>query len=380
MPNDTCQALDPLCCMNLGGAPRGVGTTCAGLQACCFGNDTCQNLDPECCDEQGGTPLGIGSVCLGAGACCRADGTCGIVDGACCADDGDDPQGPATICEPAVACCFIDGTCDDLAPVCCADSGGTSQGVGSVCLGDLDMDDVDDACLTTPDPPIGGDNTCQTSGADTGIPCSTDADCTEPAECGLKSRYISITPANPATATSIRVRVVTAPQFPAIVGHNYYAGPEQSIPNSPNPALRGAEVVCTATPHSQIWTTGTLHLFGASIVPTTNTGGVTTYAVAHCDANGDNCSSEWMVEMAKWGDVVRGFTGASQPNFADVNSIVQKFGNVASAPSIPRADIVGTGNPGFPNTPNRVANFSDVSNDVSAFSGFPYPYTVTLCP
>jgi len=63
------------------------------------------------------------------------------------------------------------------------------------------------------DPPTVGDNTCQTSGADTGIPCSTDADCTEPAECGLKSRYISITPANPGEATSIRVRVLTAPQF-----------------------------------------------------------------------------------------------------------------------------------------------------------------------
>jgi len=232
------------------------------------------------------------------------------------------------------------------------------------------------------DSPIAGDNTCQIAGADTGIPCSTDADCTEPAECGLKSRYISITPANPTFVTSIRVRVLTAPQFPGIVGHVFYAGPEQSIPNSPNPAQRGAPLVCVGagTPHSQIWTTGPLHLFGASIVPTTNTSGITSYAVAHCDVNGDNCGFELQVEMAKWGDVARPFTGGSQPNFGDVSSIVAKFGNLASAPSMPRADIVGVGNPGNPNTPNQVANFSDVSNDVSAFSGFPYPFTVLSCP
>jgi len=225
-------------------------------------------------------------------------------------------------------------------------------------------------------PPTTGDNTCQTSAMDTGIPCSTDADCTEPAECGLKSRYISITPANLATPASIRVRVLTAPQFPGIVGHVFYAGPEQSIPNSPNPALRGAPVVCTATPHSQVWTTGVLHLFGASIVPSPHNGGVTTYAVAHCDANGDNCSTELIVETAKWGDVVRQFT-AAQPNFADINSIVQKFGNLASAPSIPRVDLVGSG---AQSTPNQVANFADISADVDAFRGFPYPYAVTACP
>jgi len=230
------------------------------------------------------------------------------------------------------------------------------------------------------EPPTVGDNTCQTAGADTAIPCSTDADCTEPAECGLKSRYISITPANPSTATSIRVRVLTAPQFPGIVGHIFYAGPEHSIPNAPNPAQRGAPLQCTATPHSQVWTTGPLHLWGASVVPTTNTRGITTYGVAHCDVNGDNCSAELQVEMAKWGDAVRPFTGGSQPNFGDVNSIVQKFSALASAPSMPRADIVGPQAPGTPNTPNQGTNFADVSNDVSAFSGFPYPYAVSACP
>jgi len=246
----------------------------------------------------------------------------------------------------------------------------------------LPLTHIVSACLTLNrlEPPIVGDNTCQTAGANTGIACSTDADCTEPAECGLKNRYLSVTPTNQATATSIRVRVLTAPQFPAIVGHVFYAGPEQSIPNSPAAALRGAPLQCTPTPHSQIWTTGSLHLFGPSLVPTTNTSGITAYAVAHCDTAGANCSSELIVEMAKWGDVVRPFTGATQPNFGDINAIVQKFSNLASAPSMPRADLVGPQAPGTPNTPNQAANFSDVSNGVSAFSGLPYPYTVSACP
>jgi len=242
---------------------------------------------------------------------------------------------------------------------------GTSQ--------DIDEDGRPDECPVN-DPPQVGDNTCQTAGADTGVPCNTDADCTPPAVCGSKVRYLSITPANAGVPSSIRVRVLSAPQFPALVGSEFFAGPEQNIPNSPNAAQRGALIQCIADPHQQVWTTGPLHLFGAGIVPTT------TYAVSHCDGLGDNCSTELNVQMAKWGDVVRPFRGGSQPNFGDVSAIVAKFGNVASAPSTPRADLVGPQAPGTPNTPNQGINFADVSNDVSAFSGFQYPYTVTACP
>jgi len=221
--------------------------------------------------------------------------------------------------------------------------------------------------------PLTGDNTCQTSNADLGTPCNVPGDCTVAGStCGLKNRYISITPANGGTATSIKVRVITSPQFPAAVGTEYYAGPEQSIPNSPNPALRGAPLQCTATPHSQVWTTGVLHLFGPGIVPSTLN--PTTYGVSHCDSTGRNCSAELVVQMAKWADVVRPFGGGAQPNFGDINAIVQKFSNQATAPSMPRADLVGPQAPGTPNTPNQIANFSDVSNAVSAFGGFPYPY------
>jgi len=232
--------------------------------------------------------------------------------------------------------------------------------------------------VSTTDPPTTGDNTCQTAAADTGIPCNTDADCTPPATCGAKSRYITVTPGSAATAggtpSSIQVEIVSMPQFPARVGEIWWAAPEQNIPNAPNPALRGAPLICQTMPsNAQVWTTGHLHLFGTAIVPGS------TYNVRMCSSTGDNCSDPLLVATGKWGDVIRGFGGGSQPNFADINSIVTKFSNLASAPSMPRADLVGVGNPGQPNTPNQAANFADVSNDVSAFSSFPYPFTVPAC-
>ena len=265
------------------------------------------------------------------------------------------------------ACCFQGGPCAQLTEVDCTSAGGLTWTTDAPCL--------PNPCGLAP--PAVGDDTCQTTGADLGTPCSTSADCPMAGSaCGNKSRYISFTPANAAVAsgTSIQIEIVTMPQFPAMVGDIYYAGVEQSIPNAPNPALRGAPVQCTASPNSQTWTAGVLHLFGPIIVPGS------TYNVRMCNAAGGGCSAPLLVATAKWGDVIRGFGGGTQPNFGDINSVVQKFSNLASAPSMPRADLVGPQPPGTQNTPNQVANFSDVSADVAAFGGFAYPYTVSACP
>jgi len=229
------------------------------------------------------------------------------------------------------------------------------------------------------DAPTSGDNTCQTASTDLLTPCNKAADCTVAnSGCMLKSRYLSITPTNAAVAggTSIQVEVVTCPQFPSIVGDIFWAGAEVNIPNSPNPGLRGAPLLCSPTPaNSQTWTAGVVHLWGQAVVPGS------TYNVRMCDAGGGGCSDPLLVATAKWGDVLRPpHPVGAQPNFADINGIVQKFSNLASGPSMPRADIQGAGGPGTPNTPNQLANFADISNDVAAFGGFPYPYAVTTCP
>jgi len=248
--------------------------------------------------------------------------------------------------------------------------------------GDLDEDGngMPDAC-EAPAPATVGDDTCQTA-SDTGIPCSTDADCTSPAVCGNKSRYITVRPTNPAVAggtTSIQVEIVSMPQFLARQGQIWWAGAEHSVANSPNAALRGAPLSCQATPtNAQVWTNGPLHLYGSVIIPGS------TYNVRMCDAAGSACSAPILVATSKWGDAVRPFGGGSQPNFGDVSSVVAKFSNVASAPDKPRVDLVGAGNPGAPNAANQVADFADISADVAAFvnsaNPFAYPYTVPNCP
>ena len=111
--------------------------------------------------------------------------------------------------------------------------------------------------------PLVGDDTCQTSGSDSGLPCSTNADCAPPAVCGVKNRYITITPPTLNIAPlSIQVEIVSMPQFPNRIGEIWWAGPEVSIPNPPHPALRGARLLCEATPsNAQVWSNGYVHLF-----------------------------------------------------------------------------------------------------------------------
>jgi len=73
------------------------------------------------------------------------------------------------------------------------------------------------------------------------------------------------------------------------------------------------------------------------------------------------------------------FGGGSQPSFADIPVVVDKFRNPASAPDTPRVDFVGAGSPGQPSTPNQAISFADVSAAVEAFRTFPYPFTVPAC-
>jgi len=221
------------------------------------------------------------------------------------------------------------------------------------------------------------------------------------------SRYISITPTNAAVAgpaaTSIQVEIVsmktcsagavnpgqgceintdcpsgTCGNSPAI-GQIWWAGPEGAIANPPSgPALRGAALQCTASPHSQVWTSGHLYLYGTNITPSSS------YNVRMCDDNGINCSDPLLVTTGEWGNV-DGVGGPAQPNFGDTTFIVQKFQNVAGSLITPRVDLVGPDPPpaGDPNMPNQVADFGDISACVSAFIGNPggrYRFTVATCP
>ncbi len=279
--------------------------------------------------------------------------------------------------------------CDD---VNLADGDGCSSACtiepGFVCTGEPSV------CALINHPPTVGDDVC-VGGSNDGGSCSTDADCLG-GVCGLKSRYITITPPvvvaarstglathrQDAGATqqgsvpqSIQVTIVSMPLDPARVGEIWWAGASQSVNNAPNPALTGARVLCEAAPsNAEVWPTGNLHLFGEPIVPGAS------YEVRMCDTAGANCSDPLLVATGQWGDVVSPFGGTSQPNFSDINAVVAKFQSSASAPDTPRPDLVGPGSPGAPNVPNQDTNFADINADVNAFQGGGYPFSVPACP
>jgi cysteine-rich repeat protein len=264
----------------------------------------------------------------------------------------------------------------DCASAGCGD-GVIDTGEGCDDGNDVGGDGCSAVCLFEPIAPTIGDDTCVT-GPNTGEPCGTNDDCSG-GVCGLKSRYITILPSNPGVAggspTSIQVTVRTMPQYPEHEGEVYWVGPEIDVPNSPNATLRGAALRCEASPsNAQIWTAGDLHLFGLAIIPGSD------YEVRHCSVSGDLCSEALVVATGKWGDIIAMFGGSTQPNFADVAVVVDKFRNLVSAPDMPRVDLVGVGGPGQTNMPNQTANFSDIAADVDAFRGFAFPFTVSACP
>ncbi len=130
MPDNTCQMMDPLCCVDLGGSPQGQGTTCTSVEACCMPDNSCQMLDPLCCLDLGGTSY-IGECAITTRACCLTDGSCQNLDPICCVALGGTPS--LGQCSAPQACCFDDGSCQDLDPLCCVDLGGTPEGVGTNC-------------------------------------------------------------------------------------------------------------------------------------------------------------------------------------------------------------------------------------------------------
>lgn len=259
------------------------------------------------------------------------------------------------------------------------------------------------------DPPTLGDFCLGGGVSVNGNPCTSDGNCPGGVCGSTKSRYISVKPALPSVAggtTSIQLQIVSAKQCSGgtnnlrgcevnaqclgggtcvnspQIGDIWWAGPEVCLRNDPQDdcippgptSLRGSQVLCSATPaNAQVWTTGTLSLFGGPIVP------FASYNVRTCDAAGDNCSDPLLLTTGEWGDAVAPFTGAGQPNFGDINEVIFKFRTLSGTQPMTRVDFVGTGNPGQANIANQVANFNDISACVEGFRFIGYPGIIPVC-
>lgn len=223
-----------------------------------------------------------------------------------------------------------------------------------------------------------GDDTCHQSNTNLGVGCAVGSDCAPTAVCGLKSRYISIVPSAGLLGGQpepFAIHVSVAPSTAGTIAEDgWWVGPEQDIPNTSGPALRGAPLVCASNPYSQVWTTEVLHVFGTAVVPGTD------YEVRICEQSGTVCSDPFMIETGVWGDVVAPYQGTGQPNFADIASIVDGFRGLVGAPDTPRMDLLGKPEGSNANVPDQVISMRDVALAVDAFSGLPYPYSVPSCP
>jgi len=201
-----------------------------------------------------------------------------------------------------------------------------------------------------------------------------------------KNRYLTIDPHYPdhdhdhVTGTvehAIRVEMLNLDRFPEFNGTTMWLGPPIQYPEGSGAGnFMASQLQCD--PHVQDWgSLSRVHVFGASVVP--KSGFEVRMADVPCLMQGSpiECMTPPVqLVTAKWGDVAAPFGGASQPNFGDISTIVDKFRGLATAPSKVFTQLQ-------PNVPNPQAdvNFSDIAIDVDAFRGIPYSFAgPSACP
>jgi hypothetical protein len=137
--------------------------------------------------------------------------------------------------------------------------------------------------------------------------------------------------------------------------------------------FNAARLQCT--PYYHDWSAeGLLHVVGAEILASS------TYEVVHfaamCLGHEDTCSAQsapLIIQTARFGDIASPFSPPStsaQPDSLDVVAMVNKFRNLAGAPSKRAAQIQ-------PNLPelNADINAIDIVTVVDAFRGLAYPFS-----
>jgi hypothetical protein len=215
-----------------------------------------------------------------------------------------------------------------------------------------------------------------------------------------KSRFISFSIPPAATAgvglTALRVKLTSlhhvspaytngpSNPFTLFEGQLLYVGPPTEYVESDSSLTPFMASKLQCLPHYQDWSTiSLLHVTGEAITPSSS------YDVdnllALCSGFESICSAvstALPVVTARWGDAVEAFQdpdlAASQPDFDDIGAEVNKFKSLLGAPIKARAKLAGVDARGdIDITPD--VNFDDISLDVDAFKGVPYPYKPGKC-
>lgn len=196
------------------------------------------------------------------------------------------------------------------------------------------------------------------------------------------NRYLSFAGEDSELEAAIRVRFADLPGvFSVLDGQSLWVSEPIDVSeiaaenNDTAPTFRAATLQCE--PYFADWSAlGAVHVSHANIVP----GGV--YEIQTLDsrcwtAEEGFFSDRAAVSMSVWGDVAGPFQTDGEfwtaPDgrvdmTADLLAVVDKFSNLAGAPTKARADL-------HPQTPDRIIDFLDLVQVVDAFRGFPFPFT-----
>ncbi len=212
-----------------------------------------------------------------------------------------------------------------------------------------------------------------------------------------KSRFISMSvPALPAFRNvALRVTLTSlhhvdppytgGPSIPftAFEGQVRWVGPQtEYVESDANPTLFLASLL-QCTPYYQDWSSlGLIHVTGSAIVPSSI---YNVQAVAEsCAGSESSCaevSDALQLRTTRWGDVDALFnppSTASQPDFADIGALVNKFKGAQGALIKARALLAGDEQGVIDLIPDL--NFTHISAGVDAFKGAPYPFAIASCP
>ena len=342
-PNDVCSA----------GACVGSGVRCPGQfcnetsDACvnCLANGDCPSDGNVCTDERciSGNCFNVNNtLSCNDGLFCTATDVCSV--GACV---GSGARCPGQICdEPLDRCvqCLVSADCNDNIP-CTTDTCNTTTG----------------ACQFTPNHAAcsdglfcNGSEVCQVGAGcvagsqpcDSAILCNESTDtctCAAPTVVAEGPKSIRVTP-SPGILL-VALRVTGNPSDSRIACVSGYVQANGTIGASP----------VFRTPAQ--WAIA--HMGDSEIIP-----GATYRVQSDCRrVVGDpaNLSTQVSATTWPWADV----NNSGSTNFADISLIVAAFQGNFTGTSLYAVDLHDC-------VPNRVINFSDISQAVSAFSGIPY--------
>ena len=221
-------------------------------------------------------------------------------------------------------------------------------------------------------------------------------DPSNPDKCRFISFSIPIAATAAAGETALRVKLVSlhhvdppytggaSVPFTAFEGQVRWVGPPTRYVESESSGVPFYASPLQCAPYYQDWSTiGLLHVTGSAIVPSS------TYDVENlagsCAGNEASCaavSAPLQINTTRWGDIVEPYNPtdpSSQPNFADIGALVNKFKSALGAPIKARALLASVDINGVIDiTPD--VGFTHISACVDAFKGLPYPYTIASCP